>query len=127
MWDFIKAHTFSIICVLGIIWAVEVYCTKLKYKTKGVKLTGKIIEYRLTQSNYFPVFQFEYEGEQLTVDSYQADKAHNEIGTTDTIYYIPGNTKGVFRERDLKPSFLMIATCIAGIAYIILDFTVFHK
>lgn len=127
MWDFIKTHTFSIFCVLGIIWVAEVFCTKLKYKTKGVKLTGKIVEYKLTQSNYFPVFQFEYEGELLTVDSYQAAKVQSELGTTDTIYYIPGKTKGVFRECDLKPSLSMTATCIAAIAYIILDFTVFHK
>lgn len=127
MWDFIKTHDFSIICILVIIWVIGVIRTQRKYKTKGVQLIGEIVEYKGSQGNIFPVFQFEYEGEKLTVDSYHADKVQEGVGSTDTIYYLPGNTKGVFRERDIKPKPWMIVIIVVAIAYIILDFTVFHK
>ncbi len=124
---FIATHSFSIICILGVIWVIKVILTQRKYKTKGVQLIGKIVDYKMSQSNFFPVFQFEYEGKQLFVDSYHSDKVQEKIGTTDTIYYLPNNKKGVFRERDLKPDIKLIACVAAAIVYIILDFTVFHK
>lgn len=127
MWEFIKTHSFSIFCTLIVIWIIGVIRTQHKYKTKGVQLIGEIVGYKRSQGNIFPVFQFEYEGEQLTVDSYHADKVQEEAGSTDTIYYLPGNTKGVFRERDIKPKLWMIVIIVVAIAYIIMDLTVFHK
>lgn len=127
MWDFIKTHTFSVFCILFTIWIIEVILTQRRYKTKGVQLTGKIVGYKGSQGNIFPVFQFEYEGEQLTVDSYHSDKVQEEVGTTDTIYYLPGNTKGVFRERDIKPKPWMIVCTIIAVVCVILDFAAVHK
>ncbi|MBO4876423.1 MAG: hypothetical protein J5501_00250 [Ruminococcus sp.] len=125
--DFIKTHMFSIVCVLFILWVIIYLRTMLKYKKNGVALTGKVVDYKIQSSNYFPVFEFDYEGQTLRVDSYEADKNNNGIGTVDTIYYLPGNTKGVFRERNLKMKLWMILGSLLCIAYIIMDFTVFHK
>lgn len=127
MWDFIKTHSFSVFCILAFIWIIGVIRTQHKYKTKGVQLTGKIVGYTKSQGNIFPVFQFEYEGEQITVDSYHSAKVQEEVGTTDTIYYLPGNTKGVFRERDIKPKLWMIVCSIAAVVYVVLDFAAVHK
>ncbi|MBR6580262.1 MAG: hypothetical protein IKK66_03095 [Ruminococcus sp.] len=127
MLDFIKVHKFSIFCLLALIWIFTVIRTQLKYKKKGERLQGKIVNYVQNSGNFFPVFQFEYNGQHLTVDSYNASKNANELGQTDTIYYIPGNQKGVFRERDLTPKLWMIVMTVVAIAYIILDFIVFNR
>ena len=120
--SFIKDHILSIFCATFIIWCINVFLTQMKYKKKGVSLTGTVVDYVVQSSNYFPVFEFEYEGQKMKVDSYQADKTNNGIGTTDTIYYLPGNTKGVFRERDLKPKLWMIAGIVLCLGVIIIDF-----
>ena len=126
MLEFIKVHKFSIFCILALIWIFTVIFTQLKYKKKGIKLQGKIVNYVENSGNCFPVFQFEYNGQYITVDSYHSTKKANELGQTDTIYYIPGNQKGVFRERDLAPKPWMIVMTVVAIAYIILDFIVFN-
>ncbi len=127
MLEFIKVHKFSIFCILALIWIFTVIFTQLKYKKKGIKLQGKIVNYVENSGNCFPVFQFEYNGQYITVDSYHSTKKANELGQTDTIYYIPGNQKGVFRERDLAPKPWMIVMTVVAIAYIILDFIVFNR
>ena len=127
MLEFIKVHKFSIFCILALIWIFTVIFTQLKYKKKGIKLQGKIVNYVENSGNCFPVFQFEYNGQYITVDSYHSTKKANELGRTDTIYYIPGNQKGVFRERDLAPKPWMIVMTVVAIAYIILDFIVFNR
>lgn len=127
MLDFIKVHKFSIFCLLALIWLFTVILTQLKYKRKGERLQGKIVNYVQNSGNFFPVFQFEYNGQYLTVDSYNASKNADELGQTDTIYYIPGNQKGVFRERDLSPKPWMIIMIIVSIVYIVLDFAVINR
>lgn len=127
MLEFLKVHKFSIFCILALIWIFTVIFTQLKYKKKGIKLQGKIVNYVENSGNCFPVFQFEYNGQYITVDSYHSTKKANELGQTDTIYYIPGNQKGVFRERDLTPKPWMIVMTVVAIAYIILDFAVLKR
>lgn len=127
MLEFINLHKFSIFCILALIWIFTVIFTQLKYKKKGIKLQGKIVNYVENSGNCFPVFQFEYNGQYITVDSYHSTKKANELGQTDTIYYIPGNQKGVFRERDLAPKPWMIVMTVVAITYIILDFIVFNR
>ncbi len=127
MLEFINLHKFSIFCILAMLWIFSVMSTQFKYKKKGVKLQGKIVNYVGNPGNCFPVFQFEYNGQHLTVDSYNASKNANELGQTETIYYLPGNQKGVFRERDLAPKPWMIVMLIVAIVYIFLDFAVLHK
>lgn len=125
--EFIKVHKFSIFCILALIWIFSVMSTQFKYKKKGLRLQGKIVNYVNNSGNCFPVFQFEYNGQYLTVDSYHSTKKANELGQTDTIYYLPGNQKGVFRERDLAPKPWMLVMIIVSIVYIILDFTVINR
>lgn len=125
--EFIKVHKFSIFCILALIWIFSVMSTQFKYKKKGLRLQGKIVNYVDNSGNCFPVFQFEYNGQYLTVDSYHSTKKANELGQTDTIYYLPGNQKGVFRERDLAPKPWMLVMIIVSIVYIILDFTVINR
>ena len=120
--SFVKDHMFSIFCAIFIIWVINFFLTQIRYKKKGVALLGTVVDYVVQSSNYFPVFEFEYEGQKMKVDSYHSDKSNNGIGTTDTIYYMPGNNKGVFRERDLKPKLWMIAGVLLCIAVIIIDF-----
>ena len=127
MLEFINLHKFSIFCILAMLWIFSVMSTQFKYKKKGVKLQGKIVNYVGNPGNCFPVFQFEYNGQHLTVDSYNASKNASELGQTETIYYLPGNQKGVFRERDLAPKPWMIVMLIVAIVYIFLDFAVLHK
>lgn len=114
-------------CILALIWLIEVFITMYRHKSKGIPLNATIIDYRIAQNNYFPIFEFEYNGETLTVDSYYSSKTNTEKGTTDTIYYIPGNKKGVFRERDLKPKPWMIIGGILALFYVIFDFAVLSK
>lgn len=127
MLEFIKVHKFSIFCILAMIWIFSVMSTQFKYKKKGARLQGKIVNYVGNSGNCFPVFQFEYNGQHLTVDSYHSTKKSNELGQTEIIYYLPGKQKGFFRERDIAPKPWMIVMIIVSIVYIILDFTILDK
>ncbi len=127
MGSFIKDHVFSIFCLLALIWLAAVIKEKLKYKKHGIPLTGTVVENKTVTGNLFPVFEFEYEGETLRVDSYEGTKSGAVIGAKDTVYYIPGNTKGVFREDDLKPKPWMFIGGILAAAYIVMDLVVLHK
>ena len=125
--SFIKTHMFSIMCILGLIWLAEVITTKLRYKKKGTALTGRVVANKTVTGNLFPVYEFYFEGETLQVDSYEAVKDGVSVGTEETIYYVPGNKKGVFREEDLKLKPWMLIVSVLAAAYIIVDFAVIHK
>lgn len=127
MGSFISDHMFSIFFVLALLWLATVVMTKLKYKKNGIALTGTVVANKTVTSNQFPVFEFVYEGETLRIDSYEGTKTGLQIGTEETIYYIPGNKKGVFREDDLRLKPWMLLISVAAVAYIIADFTVIHK
>jgi hypothetical protein len=127
MMSFIKTHMFSIMCILGLIWLAEVIATKLRYKKKGTALTGRVVANKTVTGNLFPVYEFYFEGETLQVDSYEAVKDGVSVGTEETIYYVPGNKKGVFREEDLKLKPWMLIVSVLAAAYIIVDFAVIHK
>jgi len=127
MIGFIKTHMLSIVFILGIIWIAEVIITKLKYKKQGAALTGVVIANKTVTGNLFPVYEFYFEGETLQIDSYEAVKGGVPVGTEETIYYVPGNKKGVFREEDLKPKPWMFIVSVLAVAYIIVDFAVIHK
>ena len=87
MLEFIKVHKFSIFCILAMIWIFSVMSTQFKYKKKGARLQGKIVNYVGNSGNCFPVFQFEYNGQHLTVDSYHSTKKSNELGQTEIVIY----------------------------------------
>lgn len=124
---FFKAHSFSIFCILGLIWIAEVVLTQFRYKNKGVLLEGTIIAHKNQNGYVFPVYEFEYMGEKLHVDSYNSTKNPATIGQTEMIYYFPGNTKGVFSEKHIGVKPWQIICFVAALAYIILDFTILHK
>ena len=113
--------------ILGIIWIAEVIITKLKYKKQGAALTGVVIANKTVTGNLFPVYEFYFEGDTLQIDSYEAVKGGVPVGTEETIYYVPGNKKGVFREEDLKLKPWMFIVSVLAVAYIIVDFAVIHK
>lgn len=124
---FIKTHMFSIMFILCLIWLAEVVISKMRYKKKGIAVNGKVIANKTVTGNFFPVYEFDFEGEMLQIDSYEAVKGGIPVGTEETVYYMPGNKKGVFREPDLKLKPWMLIVSVAAVAYIILDFTVIHK
>ena len=125
MWDFIKEYCFLIFCVLGLIWLGKVIFTQMQYKSKGARLEGTVVGHVNESGNYFPVYEFQYNGETLRVDSYNGDK--NPVGGTETIYYLPGNQKGVFAERNIgiKPWQILCgaAFVVVIVIYIVRFFT----
>lgn len=124
---FIKTHMFSIMFILCLIWLAEVVISKMRYKKKGIAVNGKVIANKTFTGNFFPVYEFDFEGEMLQIDSYEAVKGGIPVGTEETVYYMPGNKKGVFREPDLRLKPWMLIVSVAAVAYIILDFAVIHK
>ncbi|MBQ4464454.1 MAG: hypothetical protein II916_00615 [Oscillospiraceae bacterium] len=101
MWDFIKDNILTIFCVLGLIWLGNLFLTQLRYKKQGARLEGTVVGHVNQSGNYFPVYEFNYNGETLRVDSYNGDKNPMIEGETEIIYYLPGNQKGVFAERNM--------------------------
>ncbi len=124
--EFLKTHFLSIFFLLGIIWVGKVIYTQLKYKKNGVPIEALVIDHKVESGNYFPVYQFDYEGQTLTVDGYNGTKSNADLGQKVTIYYLPGNAKGVFRESDLRIKAWEIALIVVALAYIVLDFTLRH-
>ena len=98
---FIKENMLLIFCVLALIWLGEVIFAQFKYKKKAVRLEGKVVGHQNQNGNFFPIYEFEYNGENLRVDSYNGTKEPMQEGETETIYYLPGNQKGVFAERNI--------------------------
>ena len=124
--EFLKTHFLSIFFLLGIIWVGKVIYTQLKYKKNGVPIEALVIDHKVESGNYFPVYQFDYEGQTLTIDGYNGTKSNADLGQKVTIYYLPGNAKGVFRESDLGIKAWEIALIVVALAYIVLDFTLRH-
>ena len=127
MGSFISEHILSIFFALALLWMAKVVMTKQKYKKKGVALTGTVVANRTVTSSQFPVFEFCYEGETLRIDSYEGSKTGLQVGTEETIYYMPGNKDGVFREADLKIKPWMLLVSVFAVIYIVADFTMLHK
>lgn len=120
--NFIREHSFSIFCLLGIIWLAWVILVQLRFKSKGVVVTAKIVGNKNQNGYYFPVFEFDYNGEKLTVDGHIAEKTPFEEGSETDIFYLPGNKKGVMRISDVKPKLWQIGALCACALYVLIDF-----
>ena len=125
--NFLWKHSFSLLCIAVCIWVLNLWRVQRNYRKNAVPLQAKIIDYKLAQNNYFPIFEFEYMGQTMTVDSYSADKNLNEKGMLYTVYYLPGNQNGVFREKDFGVKAWHIAAIVAAVVYVVIDFGFLHK
>lgn len=121
MLDFLKGHIFLFFCIFGLIWLGGLILTQIKYKKNGVRLDGKVVGHVNQTSNYFPVYEFVYNGETLRVDSYNGEKNPMIEGEVEPIYYLPGNQKGVFAERNIGIKAWQIFLAVACVIYIVLD------
>ena len=117
MWEFLKQNFFLIFLALCLIWLGNLILTQLRYKKKGVYVEGTIVGYVNQSGNAFPVFEFEYNGEKLRVDSYNAEKNPLPEGEREMIYYLPGNNKGVFTEKNVGIKLWQI---LGGLACLVL-------
>lgn len=123
LWD----NVLGIFFLLAAVWVGYLILTQLKYKTKGVRLDGKVVGHVNQSGNYFPVYEFDYNGETLRVDSYNGDKNPMLEGEFEPIYYLPGNTKGVFAERNIKIKLWQIGLGVGGLVLGILKFVLYFK
>jgi hypothetical protein len=128
MWNFIKENILAFFFLSIVLWVGNLILTQIRYKTKGARLDGKVVGHVNQSGNYFPVYEFVYNGETLRVDSYNGEKNPMLEGEVETIYYLPGNMKGVFAERNTKIKLwqigLGVACLVLGILKIV---TYFNK
>lgn len=126
--DFIRSHSFSIFCILGIIWLITVISSQIKFKRKGTLVNAKVVGNKQRSGYYFPVFEFYFEGKTERIDGHMGENQPLEEGSEISVYYLPGNSKGVMREKDVKIKLWQIIALCACAAYAILDFSgLFHK
>ena len=125
---FIRAHSFAIFCVLGIIWLIVVIGTQIKFKRRGTLVNAKVVGNKQRSGYFFPVFEFYFEGKTERIDGHMGESNPFEEGSEMSVYYLPGNSKGVMREKDVKIKLWQIVALLACAAYAILDFSgLFHK
>lgn len=122
IFSFVWNHVFGFFCIAGLIWLTEVIFTQIRYKKRGVVLQGEIIGERVVNHMYFPVYKFDHRGEEIMIDSYQGGKDPHTVGQVDTIYYLEGNSKGVFREHDAEIQLWEIACFIGVVVFGLMDF-----
>lgn len=120
MIDFLKENYLAVFFVLIFLWVGNVVLTQIRYKTKGVRLDGKVVGHVNQSGNYFPVYEFQHNGETLRVDSYNGEKNPMLEGEVEPIYYLPGNQKGVFAERNTKIKLWQIGLMTACAALTVL-------
>ena len=120
--ELLKAHGFSMMCILCIIYVGVTVYMQFKYKKKGVVINAQIADYKQQSGTYFPIFKFEYNGSEHTVKNYIGDREPENIATSKEIYYIPGNDKYVMRVTDVKIQAWQIGLAVVAPLYIIFDF-----
>lgn len=121
MLDFLKEHYYLIFFILCLLWLGKLILTQLRYKTQGVRLDATVVGHVNQSGNYFPVYEFMYNGETMRVDSYNGEKNPLQEGKSEPVYYLPGNQKGVFSERNVGIRLWQIAGGLGALALVIAD------
>ncbi|HAJ98022.1 MAG TPA: hypothetical protein DCO72_09845 [Ruminococcus sp.] len=122
--SFIQNHVFGLFCIAGLIWLIKVVFTQIQYKKNGILLQAEIIDDKVVNGNFFAVYKFEHMGQEIVIDSYNGDKSQHTMGQVDAIYYLEGNSKGVFREQDVKIQLWEIVCFVSAIVFGLIEFGV---
>ncbi|MBO4636560.1 MAG: hypothetical protein J5685_05365 [Clostridiales bacterium] len=87
-------------------------------KKKGVSIDARLTGFSDERGTHYPVFEFSYEGEQLTVPGgtpvEDPNRYKHKIGDTVNIIYVPGNTKYVYVVGSYMEILYGIGSIIVG-------------
>ena len=93
---------------------------------KGVRIAARLTGYSEERGNHYPVFEFSYEGEQLTVSGgtpvEDPGRYKHQIGDTVDIIYVPGNTKYVYVVGSYTEVLYGVGSVIVGAILLVVYF-----
>jgi len=104
---------------LGLVWLCILYYRQYEFKKKGILVKAKIIDVKQETGNYFPVYKFYFEGQEIVIDGHEGEKEPPRLGKEVEVYYIPDDNKGVATPEFIRVKIWQVVCTVFCIAYII--------
>lgn len=83
---------------------------KLAFQIRAKKINGRVVGNCIEGRRFYPLYEFEYNGEKMVLPARNSLKKQLEIGTTETVYYLPNGDGKIVRQKDLDPTVLDVLT-----------------
>ncbi len=101
---------------IALLAAAMILFVRLKYIIKGVKVMAKVCDYTCHNGCYFPIMEFDYDGQFMNIKTKSGLKRQKyDIGSEVEIYYIPGSEDEVKIVKDYSDILYILVFLICGI------------
>ena len=87
------------------------------HRKKGIHLDSKLVGFQDENGTQYPVFQFNYQGEEVTISGGVAakpDKFKYQVGDTVRVIFVPSNRKFVDVEGSATEYLYGVASIVLG-------------